>query len=90
MAADESFAQRCVDAAQADVARCWEDYIALVGRRSTGDPRDAGGGAGEDLRNARAALITALAIERAALDEVVDDEVAALRVLDGTREKADA
>jgi len=84
METDETFSQRCVRAARADVERCWEDYIELVNRRPAGSDRNAGGGASEDLRKARASLVTALAIERAALgalggdderDDLADDEV---------------
>jgi len=74
MVTDDTFSQRCLRGAQADVARCWEDYIDLVGRRPTGDVRNAGGGVDEDLHTARASLVTALAIERAALGALVGDE----------------
>ncbi len=68
---EETFSQRCLRAAQADVELCWEDYIDLVRKRQAEATR-AGGG--EDMRNARASLVTALAIERAALGALVGDE----------------
>jgi len=78
MATEDTFSQRCLRAAQNDVARCWEDYIELVTRRPVGSDRNSGAGAGEDLRNVRASLVTALAIERAAIGALVgnDDELA--------------
>ncbi len=69
----ETFTQQCLRAAQADVALCWGDYIDRVTQWQETGRRDAGGG--EDLRNARASLVTALAIERAALGALVGDDL---------------
>ncbi len=82
MTTDETFTQQCVRAAQADVELCWQDYINRVHKRQTEATRAANGG--EDMRNARAALVTALAIERAALGALVGDDE-----LDGLNDDAD-
>jgi len=76
MTTDETFTQQCLRAAQGDVELCWEDYIDLVNKRQAGGKSGAGNdaGGGEDMRNARASLVTALAIERAALGALVGDD----------------
>ncbi len=68
----ETLTQQCLRAARADVALCWGDYIDRVTQWQAAGTRDAGGG--EDLRDTRAALVTALAIERAALGALVGDD----------------
>jgi len=74
MTIDETFTQQCVRAAQVDVALCWGAYIDRVTQWQASGTRDAGGG--EDLRDTRAALVTALAIERAAQGALVGDDLA--------------